>query len=167
MNSKITPQKKAAFLAALAATCSVRLACEAAGISRQTAYIWREVDDQFYKNWQQAKYYGAEALEDEAVRRGMEGYDEKVFYQGVAVGTIRKYSDKLLTLLLQGAIPEKYNMNKYKPVDLGVEEIIPSHKTQEAKEKLAAQLDELLIDEELVKKLLEQLKAETEIEKIV
>lgn len=112
MNSKLTPEKKLAFLAALSATCSVTRACEAVGISRQTAYEWRELDIQFSRQWEEAKLIGAEALEDEMVRRAKEGYDQPVYYKGQAVGTIRKYSDTLLIFALKGAMPYKYGNDK-------------------------------------------------------
>lgn len=106
-----TPEKEIAFLAALAATCSVTRACEAAGIGRQTAYDWRASDPAFAARWEEAKAIGAEALEDEAVRRGREGWEEPVFHLGVATDTIRKYDSTLLIFLLKGAKPEKYRDN--------------------------------------------------------
>lgn len=108
MNIKLTPERKIAFLAALSATCSVTRACEAVGIARPTAYEWREEDPVFAARWEKAKRIGAEALEDEAMRRAREGYDRPVFHQGVECGTIREYSDTLTIFLLKGAMPEKY-----------------------------------------------------------
>lgn len=111
MESIRTPEKEIAFLAALAATCSVTRACEAAGLGRRTVYEWREADPDFAIRWEKAKQLGAEVLEDEGVRRASEGVDEPVFYQGGECGTIRKYSDTLLIFLLKGAMPEKYRDN--------------------------------------------------------
>lgn len=105
-----TPEKEIAFLAALAATCNVTRACEAVGIARTTAYEWRE-DEDFAERWEKAKRIGAEALEDECVRRAMEGTDEPVFHLGAECGTIRKYSDTLAIFLLKGAMPDKYREN--------------------------------------------------------
>lgn len=111
MDTIRTPEKEIAFLAALAATCSVTRACEAAGMGRRTAYEWRESDPEFAARWEKAKRIGAEALEDECVRRAREGVDEPVFYQGDECGTVRKYSDTLAIFLLKGAMPEKYREN--------------------------------------------------------
>lgn len=108
MNLKRTPEKEIAFCAALAATGSVTRACEAVGIGRSAAYEWRHESPEFAKMWAHAKELGVEAMEDEALRRAVEGNDEPVFHQGVATGTIRKYSDTLLIFLLKGAKPEKY-----------------------------------------------------------
>jgi hypothetical protein len=51
------------------------------------------------------------ALEDEALRRAVEGVEEPVYQGGKQVGVIRKYSDALLMFLLKAARPEKYREN--------------------------------------------------------
>jgi hypothetical protein len=51
---------------------------------------------------------GTAALEDEAVRRAYHGVEEPVFYKGVQCGTVTKYSDKLLIMLLKARNPAKY-----------------------------------------------------------
>lgn len=106
-----TPEKERDFLAALAACCRVDKACEESGVSRRVVYEWRASDPDFAARWDEAKRIGAEALEDEAMRRAAEGTDEPVFHQGAQVGTIRKYSDTLAIFLLKGAMPEKYRDN--------------------------------------------------------
>ena len=99
---------KAAFLATLATTCDVTLSCKSAKVPRSTIYDWREVDAEFRASWEKAQDQGTDALEDEAIRRGREGVEEPVFYQGIAVGTVRKYSDTLLTTMLKARRPEKF-----------------------------------------------------------
>ncbi len=106
-----TPEKEIAFLAALAATCSVTRACGAASLGRRTVYEWREADPEFAARWDDAKRLGVEALEDEGIRRAAEGVNEPVFYQGAECGTVRKYSDTLLIFLLKAHNPEKYREN--------------------------------------------------------
>ena len=108
MHTIRTPEKERAFLYALAETCSVSRACESAGFGRATAYAWRADDPDFAVRWDEAKHIGAEALEDECVRRAREGVDEPVFYQGDKCGSVRKYSDTLAIFLLKGAMPDKY-----------------------------------------------------------
>lgn len=98
--------KKRAFLITLAETCSVQKAVDAIGITRMTAYNWREADPEFAAEWEKAKAIGATVLVDEAVRRGHEGVDEPVFYEGKRVDTVRKYSDNLMGRLLQAYHPE-------------------------------------------------------------
>lgn len=79
---KLTPEKLTAFCAALAETCNVGKACAAVGISRQTAYEWRENDPDFEARWDQAKRIGVTALEDEAHRRAFDGVPEPVVHKG-------------------------------------------------------------------------------------
>jgi transposase-like protein len=106
---KLTPERQAAFLAALAtAGGNVSRACEAVDISRFTAYSWRDDDPHFAAEWERAKEAGVDALEDEARRRAFEGTAKPVFHQGVQCGTIQEYSDTLTIFLLKGARPEKY-----------------------------------------------------------
>ena len=111
MNTIRTPKKEQEFLDALADTCNVRHACSVADIARSSAYLWRQEDAEFAKRWDKAVEIGAEALEDEAVRRAREGWEEPIYYHGTACGTVRKYSDTLLIFLLKGAKPEKYREN--------------------------------------------------------
>ena len=51
------------FLEALKAMPVVRLACEHAGISRKTAYQWREQNDEFRSEWRDALEDGIDMLE--------------------------------------------------------------------------------------------------------
>lgn len=111
MNSKVTPEKKLAFLAVLAATCNVTASAEAAGIARKTAYEWRDEDPEFAEAWEKAKELGVEALEDEAHRRAFQGVDKPVFHQGAVCGSIREYSDTLSIFLLKAHKPAKYRDN--------------------------------------------------------
>lgn len=97
-----------AFLRELAATCNVSYAVKAAGIERSTAYEARADDEAFAEMWAKAKAIGAEVLEDEAVHRAYEGWDEPSIYQGKLGDSVRKFSDTLLIFLLKGAMPEKY-----------------------------------------------------------
>lgn len=109
MNVKITPEKQIAFCAALAAAGgSVTRACEAVGVSRTTAYRWREEDAEFAAEWDRAKAIGLDALEDEALRRAFEGVEVPVLHHGKVVSTVRNYSDTLTIFLLKGGKPEKY-----------------------------------------------------------
>jgi len=136
MESIRTPEKEIAFLAALAATCNVTKACEASGVGRRTAYEWRTNDPDFASRWEDAMRIGAEALEDEAKRRGFDGVDEPVFHLGVATATIRKYSDTLAIFLLKGALPEKYRENS--KVELAGSLALNTMSDEEIRAELAA-----------------------------
>lgn len=50
----VRDERKQKFLEVLAETHNVRAACKAAGISRTTAYTWREQDEQFMLDWENA-----------------------------------------------------------------------------------------------------------------
>lgn len=79
---KLTPEKQSAFLHVLSDGCNVGKACAAVGISRQTAYNWREDDPEFAIKWDRALKIGVSALEDEAHRRAFEGVADPLTHQG-------------------------------------------------------------------------------------
>ena len=103
-----------AFFAALALTGNVSAACDAADITRATAYKRRKGSAGFRERWEEAREEAADLLEAEAVRRAVEGVERPVFYQGKQCGVIPEYSDTLLIFLLKAARPEKYRDN-YRP----------------------------------------------------
>lgn len=108
MPDKRTPENEKVFLDALACTCNVSKACLVAGLSRTTVYEWRSENPDFAARWDQARRVGADVIEDEAIRRAVEGIDEPIYYQGVLVDTVKRYSDTLAIFLLKGAKPEVY-----------------------------------------------------------
>lgn len=81
-NMKLTPEKLIAFCAALAETCNVGKACAAVGISRMTAYDWRNNDPAFAKEWAHAMTVGVTSLEDEVHRRAFEGDERPLTHKG-------------------------------------------------------------------------------------
>ena len=105
----LTPNARATFLEALRETCNVTRAAEAAGVSRQTIYNWREKDPEFEAQVKAAKVKAVEALEDEAHRRAFEGIEEPIVSprHGV-IGYTRVYSDRLAEFLLKAHAPQKY-----------------------------------------------------------
>lgn len=106
--SKPTPKKLAQFLDELAASGNVLHTAEMLNLDRRALYRLRKEDAEFAAAWDEAMEQAADALEVEARRRALEGWDEPVFYQGEQTGLIRKFSDTLLIFLLKGARPEKY-----------------------------------------------------------
>jgi hypothetical protein len=93
----------------LADTANVAQACRAVTITRSTAYEWRAKSPSFSNSWDEAIETATDALEAEARRRGMEGVDEPVFQGGRKVGTIRRYSDRMLEILLKGHRPRVFS----------------------------------------------------------
>lgn len=107
--SKRTSTREGQFLAALAAGWSVTKAAEAIGIARRTAYDWRDTGADFAKLWDDAVEAGTDLMEDEAVRRAVEGVPRPVFYQGKVVGAVLEYSDELLIRMLKARRKAKYS----------------------------------------------------------
>lgn len=109
--TKMTPEKEEEFLRVVSETANISRAALMIGISRQHLYLLRDEDPEFSKRWDQAVEIGTDALEDEATRRAVEGWDEPVFYQGEQCALVRKYSDTLLIVQLKARRPQKYREN--------------------------------------------------------
>ncbi len=104
----LTPAKKNKFLKILAETGNISESSKAININRNHMVKIRERDKPFSELWDQAINVGVDTLESEARRRAYNGVDEPVFYRGDICGTIKKYSDTLLIVLLKANRPEKY-----------------------------------------------------------
>lgn len=103
-----TAKVRETFLSTLAHACNVSEACRVAGIGRMTAYKWRDDDPVFAEAWQAAVDEAVDKLEREAWRRGVEGVEKPVTYQGEITTTYLEYSDRMLEILLKAHRPEKY-----------------------------------------------------------
>jgi hypothetical protein len=106
--TKRTPEREERLLQVLATGASVYKAALAAGIGRTTAYEWRENDPDFRARWDEAVENGIDLMEDEALRRAVNGTDKPVFYQGEVCGEVKEYSDTLMIFQLKARRPEKY-----------------------------------------------------------
>jgi hypothetical protein len=108
------PERQRRFLAAFAASGSILRASRAAGIHRQTHYWWMREDPTYMQRFRQAEYQAVRMLEDEAVRRAVDGVRKPIFYKGKPIricGEIvyeTEYSDALLIQLLKAYHPEKF-----------------------------------------------------------
>lgn len=118
-NIKRCIELETAFLEGLASGHSVTTSAWAIGISRITAYDWRNKSeatrqedgsytDDFCVRWDDAIQAGIESLEDEAHRRARDGVEKPVYQGGVMVGTVTEYSDQLMQFLLKGRAPRKF-----------------------------------------------------------
>ncbi len=131
---RLSKQRK--FLTAYSRVGIVKVACKAAGISRQTYYAWRDKDAAFKTQLPDVEQDANEALESAAYDRAVQGVPSfvvsmgRMVYEEIPVlnkdGTPkldhegkqimlrgkplieRKYSDSLLTTLLKARMPEKY-----------------------------------------------------------
>jgi hypothetical protein len=98
-------EKRTRFVAATEKGLSVSAAAEAAGVNRTLLYKWRQRDPDFARQWDDATTAATEAMEDEALRRALEGAEKPVFYRGKQVGSFRSYNDRLLIRLLERRRP--------------------------------------------------------------
>lgn len=109
-------RKRSAFLNALAEGVTISAAAKAAGIGLSTVYSWRESDEAFAADWQEAYRQGANVLEAEARRRAVNGTRKYLYHQGRPILDPRtgehayemNYSDLLLIVLLKARDPETY-----------------------------------------------------------
>lgn len=124
------PRWGPAFLAALSVTLDVRRSAQLARISRSEVYARRATDPAFAAAWADAVAETFDRLRREAYRRAVEGIPVTRMYRGKPVmawqtpagevvppGThgavsapliVRRYSTKLLIMLLQLAKPEEF-----------------------------------------------------------
>lgn len=106
---RITKKDRETFLTALAAGWAVRHAAKLAGHSFQRWYELRDSDEDFAGAWAEAIEQGTQRLEDEALRRAVDGYDEETFDgEDTLVRRVRRYDGALLQMLLKGRRPETY-----------------------------------------------------------
>jgi hypothetical protein len=126
----------------------VSVACEMIGISRQTAYMERQRNEDFALAWADVEERSTEAMEREAYRRAVEGVVEPMVSAGTHVTDVRRYSDRLLEFMLKGRRPEKYrdrvDVNHSGKVEQRVKVDLSklSDDELEALEQIAAKLDE-------------------------
>ena len=68
----------------------------------------RRHSEDFAAQWDEALEEGTDLLEAEARRRAVTGINKPVFYKGEVVGSIPKYSDRLLIFLLKAHRPQMF-----------------------------------------------------------
>ncbi len=109
VNGRDVKSKKLLFLEGYSKSGILSYAASFAGLKRtRQHYKWLDRDPEYAEAFELAKKEAGEHLEMEAFRRGVEGWEEPVFYKGEVVGHITRYSDQLLSLLLKGNVSEKY-----------------------------------------------------------
>jgi len=111
---------RAAFLAAFAKTGVITTACAMSGADRRDVYRWLDDPEltDFHAGFRDAEKQAADYLEQEAVRRAVVGWEEPVFGRTTVVqngkaisvtgqvGSVRKYSDRLLEMMLKARNPK-------------------------------------------------------------
>ncbi|WP_227340123.1 hypothetical protein [Sphingopyxis sp. P8] len=115
MQTKLTDRRKKVFLAELARHGIIVRAARAASPRASGQYgavrtfkDERERDEEFARQWQEAVEAAEASIEHELYRRAQEGWDEPIFggrHKERIVGTVRKYSDRLLELRARAMLP--------------------------------------------------------------
>ena len=103
-----TDNRKNTFLQAVATLGNIKRAADFTGINSANHYNWMKSDPAYRAAAEIAFEEASDLLENEAYRRGHDGVDKPIFYQGVQCGVIREYSDSLLTLLLKARKPHVF-----------------------------------------------------------
>ena len=97
-----------AFLSYLSETASIAGAAARAEVQRSTLYQLRKHDPEFAARWDEARKLGIDRLEDDAMRRALEGVQKPVFYAGRQIASVQQFNDRLLQFLLKAHKPEVY-----------------------------------------------------------
>jgi len=106
--SRVSRLKLDDFFHQLGRTGSVTTAAERSGLRRATLYKLRATDEAIATRWQRALDLGVERLQDDAMRRALDGVERPVWRNGEQVGTVQQYDNRLLQFLLKSHRPEIY-----------------------------------------------------------
>ena len=114
MKLAMTGERKAAFLGELAQHGVVARAARSASPHSEDGCVQsfrdeRERDEVFAEAWDEAMEQARGKIEFEIHRRAVEGYEEAIYggrYREKVVGTVRRYSDRLLELRAKALLPE-------------------------------------------------------------
>lgn len=106
-----TDALQSAFLGAYRVWGIIGTACEVSGVNRDTVDNWRKADPSFSDRMASAKLEAADTAEEELRRRAIIGWEEPVYQGGNLVGTIRKFSDRMLELHIKALKPTEYREN--------------------------------------------------------
>jgi hypothetical protein len=96
------------FLATLALSMSQISACRAARVAYNTVKAHRLADPDFAAQCLAAEEHAVELLHDVSMRSALEGDCEPVFWQGIQVGHIRKFDNRLRIEMLRAHMPDKF-----------------------------------------------------------
>lgn len=105
-----TEERQRAFIAALAESGCVTEACQAVGMSSQSAYrLRRDFEARGFRHaWEAALDYAVRRLSDAAFSRAIHGVPVPHYYQGEVVGEHRRFDEKLTMFLLRYRDPMRY-----------------------------------------------------------
>jgi hypothetical protein len=84
-------------------------------------------DPDFHDAYEQARGRHPDQLEAEALRRAVDGVDEDVYHDGQVVGQVRRYSDRLLAVILRARHPAYRERVEYTGADGAPLEVTVKH----------------------------------------
>ncbi len=115
--NSITPDRQRGFIAALAATGSVKQAARAIGVSLEALYTLRARGgaEGFAEAWEKAIDLGIARLEDTALARAMEGEARPIVARGEVIGEYRVHNDALVMFFLRNRRPARYGAPAERP----------------------------------------------------
>jgi hypothetical protein len=146
-----TPDAQVKFLEGLARGLSVTGSALLAGVNRQSVYVWRKADAAFAVAWDEAVESGTDMLEDEVLRRALEGTQEpaismgKIVFQDGAPLLLRKYADGLAQFILRGRRRDKFGDRVQQDVKLDATVSADSRPARDIVSERLAQLAERVI----------------------
>lgn len=108
-----TRRAKAAFLAAFRKRGIVLRASIAAKVGRRTVYDWLQQDSSFKQAYDDALEDAIDLVEEEAIRRAVDGVRKPVYQAGSLVGHVQEYSDSLTIAVLKGRRADVYNRERH------------------------------------------------------
>ena len=128
--NSITPDRQRAFIAALAASGSVRQAARAIGASMEALYNLRARGgaEEFAAAWEKAIDLGIARLEDTALARAIEGEMRPIVARGEVIGEYRVHNEALVMFLLRHRRAARYGppAERAAPPERSEREIIDS-----------------------------------------
>jgi hypothetical protein len=96
------------FLAVVALSHSVMLGSRAAEVSKQTVLNHREADPEFDAQVIEAQEHCIELLHSVTMRSAIEGDLEPIYWQGIEVGHIKKFDNRLRIEMLRAHMPHTF-----------------------------------------------------------
>lgn len=99
------------FLTLYESNANITKSCEALGIPRKLIYNWLDSDPEFKAKFEASEKLALGVLEDEAVRRAVQGVEKPIFWKGRKIADVKEYSDVLTIVLLKARAPHKYREN--------------------------------------------------------
>lgn len=108
LSTSFTDSQLALYLVNLSQTGQHRKACVASGVAPLAIQLMRRRDKEFNEACVEARKLAVLELADEVFRRGFEGVEETIYFQGEPCGTKINYSDAAAFKMLEAEMPDKF-----------------------------------------------------------